>query len=191
MAAFDFVRKFQGEFDQLASYACLDAATFDGCINPGNKIMIRDRLSRANDRKAKDAGAAAALQFGVQWNANALKNVYDRVLTERAGVCTTFAKAAAHILTKDNHINAPKIEIVAYSNHVFLIVGREAGEVQISGVGPFAKHKLSHYNTWGFGWMIVDVWAGAMGWPKTIYVGHNGYPFKSMLNPLTLVMTTG
>lgn len=190
MSAFSFVQRFQAEFDTLASYACLDAATFDGCIFTPNKMMIKERLQRANDRKAKDAGAVAALQFGTRWNAGALANVYQRVVAERAGVCTTFAKAAGHVMTRNNLPNAPKIEIVAYRLHVFVVVGRNNQAAQATGNGLFRTHNLPHYSQWGDKWMIVDVWAGAMGWPKTIYTQDLGYPFTAMLHPLTLVMTT-
>lgn len=191
MVAYDFVQRFQGQFDTLASYACLDAATFSTAVNPDNKIMVLDRLSRANDRGAKDAGAVAGIQFGTQWDAPALLNVHDRVLQERAGVCTTFAKAAAHIMAQANVPNAPKIEIVGYTNHVFVIVGRRQGEINVTGHGLFTRHNLPHHNQWGLGWVIVDVWAGAMGYPKTTYLHNMGYPFNGMLNPLKLIMTTG
>lgn len=190
MGAYDFVQSFQSEFDRLASYACLDASRFSNCINPRNKIMILDRYNRARDRKAKDAGMSAGMQFGIGWNAKALRGVYDRVVAERAGVCTSFAKAAAHIMTRNNTVNIPKIEIVGYTNHVFLIVGRQKGNVAVTGQGFFSKHKLQDYIHWGSGWVIVDVWAGAMGWPMSIYDGSKGYPFTEMLSPLTLIMTT-
>ncbi|HVJ93390.1 MAG TPA: hypothetical protein VM580_26495 [Labilithrix sp.] len=188
-SAFPFVRSVRPQLETLASYACLDAAMFSRWINPSNKILIMDRLRRARDRRAKDAGAAAAFQIGTRWDANALAAVHRRVTAERAGVCTTFAKAAGHILGTAPGLK-PRIEIVAYPGHVFVVVGRTGDYGATIGNGLFAKKLLPGYGDWGDEWVLVDPWAGAMGYHSVIYPDSmiERYPFPGMLARLSLVM---
>lgn len=188
MTSLAFVNQFRSQLEEMAAYACFDAATFSQCINPTEKIMILDRLKRAGDRKAKDVGIVGGFQVGTAWNASALRNVYERVRKERAGVCTTFAKSAAHIFGTAPGLK-PRLEIVGFTNHVFVVVGR-AGDYIEEGSGFRRKMKLPSRDRWGAGYVIVDVWVGAMGWPKVIYPASelNDYPFPGMLDPLTLVM---
>lgn len=190
MYAGEHVRSHLGELQTMASYACLDATTFEGCINPAQYGVIMGRYDRARDRQARDVGAAAALHDRrLEWDEANLRRVYHAVRTQRAGVCTTFAKAAAYVLAQDVDFDTPTLEIVAYRKHVFVVVGRRGDTVADESTrrGP-ARQMLPHFSTWGSNWCIVDVWAGAMGWPKVLYHQNEGYPFQTMLNPVERVM---
>jgi len=102
--------------------------------------------------------------------------VYQKVTQERAGICTQFAKAAAHVLTS-GRANGPRVEIVAFDNHVYVLVGRSGG---------YKGHLLSSDWVQDAGVVIVDPWAGSLGHP-TVYENYASYPLKGMVNPLKIV----
>jgi hypothetical protein len=199
MPALDFVRRAEEDISVLASYACSDAAVFSACINPSEKIIVMDRLVRGSDRKAKGVGIVGGFQLGTDWNLDSLKNIYTRVRDSRYGECTTFAKSAAYTLSLLAG-DKPRLEIVAFTNHVFIVVGRSvASQYVTTGVGIKKKQMLPKWGTtWGDDWVVVDPWAGAMGYPDIIYefdgtylIGINDggdYPFEAMLDPISIVM---
>lgn len=160
---------------------------FAVCINPDEREEVLRRHDDADKRGVKTGGGAGGGMpnaFGgppnVAWNDKECETAYAKVYGQGAGVCTLFAKAAGHVLaTMLTH--GPRLEIVAYKNHVFVIVGR---------VGGYANNrdKLPPYATWNGSWCIVDGWAGAMGFEVCYLDKANGFPYKAMLDPLTLVM---
>ena len=202
----NFLEPLAADIDLYSSYACSDAGRFESCINIDQKISVMNRLIRAQDRKANGVGMIGGFQVGTNWNADALKNCYERVRKERYGECTTFAKAAGHLLAQAK-APRPRLEIIAYENHVLLVVGRNGGYSDV-GKGFRKKRQLPqlYYSdansydgaAWGADWAIVDPWAGAMGYEDTIYQMSGGrlrgvnfqneYPCPGMLHPVSLIM---
>jgi hypothetical protein len=105
-----------------------------------------------------------------------------------SAVCTSFAKAGAHLLTRNARPDAPRVEIVSWSSgnameaHVYLLVGRDPdydGDDQ-RDIPPLAE--------WNQATVVVDPWAAALGHPVTW--NYNQFPasFSGMASPLRLVM---
>jgi len=179
--------------DKLGSYACADAylgttynkATdkydyntgFARCIPVAKRPQV-EKLYR--EMKARGAGTAnpgdAMYTPGRDWKPMNYNMVYQKVAQERAGICTQFAKAAAHVLTS-GRANGPRVEIVAFDNHVYVLVGRSGG---------YKGHLLGTDWVQDAGVVIVDPWAGSLGHP-TVYENYASYPLKGMVNPLKIV----
>jgi hypothetical protein len=188
-----FVERVRPALDAFKQYACADAFlgtpynkttnTYDytkgfaGCI----KHSARAEVERRNrELKGTTRGATSPFDSFIKagaWNAKQYQTICGRVQSEQAGVCVTFAKAAAHILTNGQD-DGPLVEIVAYKNHAYVLVNRQ-GEVGDNGYLP-----QEWINEPGV--IIVDPWAASMG-HECIYHGRGGYPFTGMIHPLLLV----
>ncbi|HEY6514251.1 MAG TPA: hypothetical protein VI032_19900 [Burkholderiaceae bacterium] len=189
-----WVGEVRQQLDKLGSYACADAyfgceydkATdkynyntgFARCI-PASKRAQVEKLYR--DMKKRGAGATtpgdAMYTPGGSWKGHNYGLVYQTVTGARAGICTQFAKAAAHVLTATRP-KGPRVEIVAYKNHVYVLVGRSGGYSQ--------GHVVPSSWTSDPRLVIVDAWAGSLGNP-TVYETYASYPLKGMVNPIVLV----
>lgn len=158
MSAEAFVNHSKSALDTLGCYASLDARAFEGVINPANKEVV---LAREKNWKpphgsvGTGTGAAVRPDPDRAWKPMVLKLTYEQVCNNRAGVCTSFALAAAHYMTTSQP-TGPLVEVVAISNHVYVVVGREGGYVD--------GWKLPSKSAWGSGCIVVDVWLAAMGW---------------------------
>ncbi len=103
-----------------------------------------------------------------------------------SAVCTSFAKAGAYILTRDAPADAPRVEIVAWSEgnagsaHVYLLVGRRA-VYEPNG-------RLPPPDRWNPGTIVVDPWAAALGHPCMWKPNRFPAQLSGMSEPLTLVM---
>lgn len=177
----------------LGSYACADAyayttynkATdsydyntgFARCVRPDARPVVEKRY---REMKARKAGATtpgdALVIHGGKWNAPGYGMVHQFVTQQKAAICTQFAKAAAHVLTHGRP-GGPRVEIVAYRNHVYVLVGRKGG---------YSGHVVDAGWVSEPGLVIVDPWAGSLGW-DTIYTRYADYPLKAMANPISLV----
>jgi hypothetical protein len=174
----------KSQLDAFKTMAVLDAQAYSGDINPPRKNEV---LARA---KKFDAGGAVGSTMGDafllasadrSWNADSLASVHKTVTAHGRGVCTSFARAAAHVLT-DGRARGPRVELVSYQNptrshvaHVFVIVGRQGGAAQVSQTG-----------TWGNAAWIVDAWIGAMGYDVVYDVAT--FPKPGYLQNLTVLM---
>jgi hypothetical protein len=154
---------------------------FASCIHPDRRAEVRKRNL---DLQGTARGAATpfdAKKFEGQWPATNFRMAYQRVVREEAGICITFAKAAAHILT-ENRIGAKRVEVVSYANHAYVLVNRTDPTIL-----PGRKIPDDWVNDSEL--IIVDLWAAAMGY-DSVYAGHrNGYPYGMVTN-LELVATT-
>lgn len=145
---------------------------FAGCVNPK---MREEFLKRYREFK-KNAPSGSPMmppQPGSEWKPTQYKLVFQEIDRNKAAICTQFALAAAHILTKGRE-GGPQVEIVAYDNHVYILVGRKGGA---------PKNKVP--NDWQTqkNLVIVDGWAAAMGF-DVIYQGLKGYPYTGMIDNL-------
>jgi len=189
-----WVNEVRPQLDKLGGYACADAyfgCTYDKatdkydyntgfarCIPAAKRAQV-EKLYR--DMKKRGAGATtpgdAMYTPGGSWKGHNYGLVHQTVTSARAGICTQFAKAAAHILT-GHRPNGPRVEIVAYKNHVYVLVGRTGGYN--------AGHQVPPTWTSDSRLVIVDAWAGSLGNP-TVYENYASYPLKGMVNPIVLV----
>jgi hypothetical protein len=173
--AYNWVNAVSKELDQFKTYACMDALTFQGCINPNVKDAVLKRYREAGNTAMP---VSVDLPGQYDWKKNALRMRYDR--TQQSGkqaVCTSFAYLAAHVLTK-NREQGPRVEIVAHKagkgSHVYVLVGRTGGHT---------NGKIS--DNWDA--VIVDAWAASLGYP-CIYKNRNSFVYRGMTNNLELVM---
>jgi hypothetical protein len=160
-----------GDLEIMATYASLDAGTFPQCIAPGKEREVREKSETAK-KKAEYMPTAGTGMTGnsmtpdSEWNETRLKFAYQQVKGLKAGICTSFAKAAAYVLVKGRS-SGPRIEIVAAPAHVFVIVGRTGGYAP--------GRKLPSTSTWGNA-IVVDVWMKTMGHSAWLYApGGNGF----------------
>ena len=190
--AWAFVNRVRAQLDEFKECASADAYLgstfmkdkndynyaegFAGCINPSERQAVRARHASL---KGTSRGAATPFDSHLspgEWKATKFRLAYDRVMREKAGICATFAQAAAHVLTT-GQTTGPRVEVVSFRNHVYVLVNR-SGDVDEDTIPP----------SWlgDPGVVIVDGWAAAMGY-ESVYVGLNQYPYVGMLNPLILV----
>ena len=208
VAAGPWIQVVKPQLDQQKQFACGDAffgckrpagggqppvnwTGFAACINPTQRTQVMNRHDN-HTRPFVQGGAAMgglvvdnAAALDVSWKPANIRSQYNFVYTIlQAGICTSFGKASAHVLVSGPRANAahPRVELVSYKNHVFIIVGRKGGYEN------FQDYRLpSDRRTWGDDWYIVDGWAGAMGY-EVVYTQDQQFPYRSMLNPLHLVM---
>jgi hypothetical protein len=175
-----------GELDKFKPMAVLDAGAFPGDINPSKKQEVLDRAAKypvPQGSAGSTMGDAFMSQQSTAWSITALKSVYEKVHSEKRGVCTSFARAAAYVLTVGRP-SGPRIELVSYRNpkknriaHVFVVLGRKGG---------LEGGKLPDKSNWGSDTMIVDAWLGAMGWG--IVSDVDAFPKKGYLTNLSVLM---
>lgn len=112
------------------------------------------------------------------------KSVYDATKAGKLGICTTFAWAAAAPLltrmqkekTSSDSVSALKrVEVVAFTNHIFCIVNR-------SGAVLTRNQALPGASAWGSDVIQVDAWMGTLGWPY-VFEGTSGSN-QCFFNPL-------
>jgi hypothetical protein len=180
-----WVTKQMEHLDALADCASGDAVSFPKCIPAKKKDDILERAKSADVSQQQLMMPPAP---GSEWKAGSYEKMYNQVIEAKAGVCTTFGLAAAHCLTmkyrKGKWVmrdEKKRGEIVAYKNHVYVLVGRKgpAPTEQDGFVIDNAWHKQKDV-------IIVDPWAGAMG-HKSVYKGVKPYPFKGMIDDLKLI----
>jgi hypothetical protein len=195
--AVTFVNRVKRELDDFKEYACGDAffgATktgpdtytggFSGCINKAkfSEVLGRYREMQKAKTGATTPGDAIVLpNADPEWKATVFRMVYERISKERAGICTTFGKAAAHLLTA-GRTTGPGVEVVAYRNHVYVLVNRKGDvEEDSRGIPKIPDSWIREPDV-----VIVDPWAAALGWECIYYHGVRGYPL-SMVKGLTLI----
>lgn len=192
VGAVAFVNRVRAELDTFKTYACADAfmnttitggvvdyrTGFAGCINPAKRTEVRARYqSIQGTRRGATTPFDSHISRG-EWKAKNYEMTYARVSGDQAGVCVTFAKAAAHLLTA-GQADGPRVEIVSFKNHVYVLVNRQGGDDD----GTVAEGWIHEG-----GVIIVDPWAAAMGF-ECIFAGTRHYPYMGMVNPITLVAT--
>jgi hypothetical protein len=136
--AWSFVAAQLPHLRKYGEYACADAyhgTTIDKVTGPNykmgfarliNKSQRAEVWKRYSEMKERGAGGTMPGDTNFGWSNFRAKSIHARVHAERAGICTTFAWAAAHDLTFGK-TEGPRVEIVAFSNHVFVLVNRQGG----------------------------------------------------------------
>jgi hypothetical protein len=181
IGALAWVMQKHADLSRYSTYASADALQFRGNIKEGkeNEVLARTRQLTGTKGGTQPADALPSL---AEWPRGPLRSIHSRVEQDQAGVCITFAKAAAHILTRDLKDPPPyRVEIVSWAVHAYVLVNR---------TGPVEGEKKipdnwKHQNDL----IIVDLWAAAMGYQSSVYETQ-GYPYQEMMNNLVLVATT-
>jgi hypothetical protein len=201
--AWKWVNDRKHRLDPMADYACGDAlygATksgppdsrgrqvwtggFSGCINQ-NPAVYYKVVERALAFNNKSSGGALSGGQGMggamvsnKWSAPNVAMAAKLLQSRQGGVCSEFGKAAAHHLTEGRLTQPhPRVEIVAYKNHVFVLVGRKGGLVN----GRVPDSWIHEPEL-----VIVDAWAGSLGY-DIVYQSINNYPLD-MIRNLSIVM---
>ena len=109
-----------GELNRCKTFACTDVGTFAGDINQALPRARRDAIYNRGTQLGRSTGRPIIPTGNVgagAWDPDGLRAAYDRVYGASAGECTSFAKAAAHVLTavRGRYV-MPRIEIVSYRN---------------------------------------------------------------------------
>lgn len=184
----DFVEEVRETLEKFKQYASADVfmntqytdkektkpdweTGFARCVNPKVREDVQERFLKYKNtppgtHPPNFKAASPSPEPGSDWTPKTYQTAFTVVTKIKAGVCTQFALAAAHVLTNGRD-SGPRVEIVAYDNHVYVLVGRK-GEVKNNKI-PNDWHKQSDL-------VIVDGWAGAMGY-EVIYQGLKKYPY--------------
>lgn len=187
----DWVEAVRDELESFneKNYAVLDAAGYSGDIAPGKQKAVLDKLEAFKGSKNWTLGDAV-LPSSTDWDESVIRPVYERLIGKKerfgapghVGVCTSFGKAAAYILTNDRD-TGPLVEMVSFKGrtgvaHIYVVVGREP--IYEEG------NKLPSSDQWGKDAVIVDPWLCAMGWGAIFTVAD--HPKKGYLNNVTARM---
>jgi hypothetical protein len=183
------------ELNEFCSYACADAFSytnrdprtgqrdyssgFAACINPKKRIEVEKRHDALRGTQGAATPGDANIP-GAAWKPENYANVYKHVKKNKAAICTQFAKAAAHVLTHDRP-HGPRVEIVAFKNHVYVLVGRQGAVATSAGKWTLPASWKDDPAV-----VIVDPWAGSLGW-KVIYETYSDYDLQAMSNPIELI----
>ena len=150
---------------------------FARIANPAKRKEIWDRYRDAKNYPG--VGAQSGILIGRQWKAMQFSGIYQAVTTGKRGVCTTFAQAAAHVLTSALP-HGPRVEVVSWggggAGHVFVLVNRAGG--YLGDKVPDAWVNEADI-------VIVDPWRASLGW-QTISYGKSQYR-SGMVNGLACV----
>ena len=185
----DFVNEVRDKLEKFQEYASADVfmntqytdekktepdwdTGFAACVNKKERKAVQERFLKfknvpPNTHPPQFKAVSATPKPGSDWAPSSYETAFKVVSKIKAGVCTQFALASAHILTSGRE-TGPRVEIVAYDNHVYVLVGR-TGDVTKGNKVPNDWHKQSDL-------VIVDGWAGAMGY-EVIYEGLKKYPY--------------
>ncbi len=107
------------ELNKCKDFACTDVGTFSGDINAA---LPRTRWQEIYDKGTKLGGATGIPMIpkkggNGEWGPSGLRAAYTRVYDRQAGECTSFANAAAHLLSTHKPLAVmPRIEIVSFRN---------------------------------------------------------------------------
>lgn len=149
--------------NDLGNFACSDSRLYHGAIR-GDKQAVFDKTTRYQTWARDNFDAeAAANSFGAKemYSLADIRSGGSLILAARSACCTTFALAAAYVLTKGmKNTAACRVECVAIRKfHCFVIVGRE-GDFTTSKTG---QKLLPPPEKWGKDCAIIDAWYGSLG----------------------------
>lgn len=189
----DWVNEVKDELNAFneKNYGVLDAEAYSGDIADGKKATVIAKMNSFKGTSTAWTLGDNSLPGNTDWDEGIVRPVYNRLMGKTAritgqpggiGVCTTFGKAAAYILTKDRP-TGPLVEMVSFKGrpgvaHIYVIVGR----------APIYEDNnlLPPPGEWGKQTVIVDGWLGAMGHGVIFNVAN--HPKKGYLKNVTAEM---
>ena len=199
-----------GEWDKMSRFACMDAARFSDCCSDDRDYFYKEQIinraylvREAYPKRYGDYLTSEQKAPGDNSNFTRLNEYLDcakavnlYLKKAEAGICTTFAWAAAYPLMermkKESQSRTAsllkRIEVVAFTNHIFVIVNR-------AGATLAPNERIPSNATWGDGVYQVDVWLASLGHPM-IYKGVKGVnagfleSLKSLFDSRNFIATT-
>ncbi|MFI0435178.1 MAG: hypothetical protein ACH350_05560 [Parachlamydiaceae bacterium] len=149
------------------NFAVVDCPSFSHVIKESERETVFHNLAEMNQDQNRIRAYGLSIAGvkipgeGGAFTPYQLKSAAEKVLEGRAGICTTFACTAAHILTGDGRYHGVRVEILAHDDggrsHVFVVVGRNK------------RSNIQNPNTWGEDCRIVDPWIANMGSSDYLY----------------------
>ncbi len=132
-----FSMSLRKELLEMSKFGCGDALTFAGAINEkGTGYYNPKQILNREWRRKYDARSSAG------------------VVEAKLGICTTFAQEAKNLILSKRNSKIKRVEVVAVSNHVFVLVNRSAANHNIRDVDEYG---------WDDHCFVVDVWLGTLG----------------------------
>jgi hypothetical protein len=146
---------------EMVRYAAINVTSFKDSVAQGRLTEIMNRAWAANldaDKKELIARTSVPVVGGV--STGQLASMSEGVIGAKAGVCTSFAATAMTVLLNDANVqqSRPRMEYVAAPNHCICLVNRTPD------VRDLPDGTITPYAGWNPGVVIVDPWAGAMGY---------------------------
>lgn len=172
------------KLNDFRNFACSDARRYHSAII-GSKQAVFDKTTRYEEwAKTNFDAEAAANSYGAKemYTLADIRAGGNLILTARSACCTTFALAAAFILTKGlRNTDAVRVECVAIRKfHCFVIVGRKGGFT----TSKTGQKLLPPPGEWGDDCAIIDGWYGSMG-NRVVYTpDFSKFPSRSSLTGL-------
>lgn len=179
--------------DRCKIFACTDVGTFRDDINDALPDDRQQHIYALGTQHGRSTGRPI-IPNGGRWDPDGLRAAYDQVFGAAAGECTSFAYAAAHILTTgvSGGFVPPRIEVVTFRHHRQALrfnrdgtpmykkdasgnfTNQQAREFQyvthvfcVAGrIGQNVAYgqRMPAAGTWGASCRIVDCWLGALGY---------------------------
>lgn len=199
------------ELNKCKDFVCSDAAQFAGDINPDIPRQQQDRILQRAQQSGRATGLAEIPRHDrglMDWNRESIQRAHTEVYSKRAGECTSFGKAAAHLLSTASMTPfMPRIEVLAFSQHqkrprynrdgtpMMIRKPNEVGlvhahmSVKIAHVFCVVGRQgaaLTHPDTWNPEARVVDCWLGSLGYECVFTVPD--YPKRGYFTNLEVVM---
>jgi hypothetical protein len=203
------------ELNKCKGFVCSDAAQFAGDINPAIPRTQQALILQRAQEHGQGTGLAEIPRHdraAGDWNASSIATACERVYTQEAGECTSFGKAAAHLLSTASMTPfMPRVEVVAFSQaqqrprynrdgsplmvqrpgspgpvHAMLNIKIAHVFCVVGRQGTITGTTMPHPSTWNAEARIVDCWLGSLGYECVFTVA--GYPKPGYFTNLELVM---
>ncbi|MGO4880101.1 MAG: hypothetical protein ACLP59_04690 [Bryobacteraceae bacterium] len=146
---------------EMVRYAAINVTSFKDSVAQGRLTEIMNRAWAANlDADKKELVTKSSAPVVGRVSLGQLASMAEGVIGAKAGVCTSFAATAVHLVLNDVNVqqSKPRIEYVAAPNHCICLVNRTP-DVRDKPDGT-----ITPYAGWNPEVVIVDPWAGAMGY---------------------------
>ncbi|WP_418317132.1 hypothetical protein [Piscinibacter sakaiensis] len=152
--------------NSMVRFGALNVTSFSDTAPAGRLTDIKNRSwAILQDPALAGSIAKASAPVTSRCSKGQLKEMAEGVLAAKGGVCTTFAAAAVHLLLKDGPLMAtgPRIEFVSGPKHCLCLVNRAAHASDVEPSAGKPKGTIVSFDFWNDDVVIIDPWAGSMG----------------------------
>jgi len=197
------IHRNRGTLEAFRNFACSDVRSWPGNIrDPALRELLfaRDRDLPEPQRRLEAQANASSNKIGAQYTQGQINSAGPLIWHAKSACCTTFAIAAAHVLTGGDpkarleraggtetsplfrgtgtqsrrDADGTRVELASVAGtHCLCIVGRD-GASGLKGNG-----RIDDPDTWGDDVRIVDPWLGSLGWP--VVYKPSEYPYQDWL----------
>lgn len=165
--------------NSMVRFGALNVTYFKDTPPPKRLTDIKNRSwAILQDPGLQDSIAKASAPVTSKCSAGQMKEMAEGVLGAKGGVCTTFAAAAVHLLLNDGTLMStnPRIEFVSGPKHCLCLVNRAAHASDVEPGGHDPKGTIVSFDLWNDDVVIIDPWAGSMGYH--VISNKTTYPAK-------------